>query len=164
LTEEQTDHIVTQAETRAEAAEEAAEVEKKKRRAEEREAKATKAAEEAEKAAAPVATAEQATADDDMPKLGVALAKLTDEDRASMGLADDLEGAMVTEVTPGSPAAQKGLQRGDVIVQADRKQVSEPKMVIDAVREAAERGDATILLLVKREGQDRFVAVRLERV
>jgi hypothetical protein len=31
------------------------------------------------------------------------------------------------------------------------------------VREAAERGDETILLLVKREGQDRFVAVRLER-
>jgi serine protease Do len=94
----------------------------------------------------------------------VALARLTDDDRASMDLAEDLEGAVVTEVTPGGPAAQKGLQRGDVIVEADRKKVSEPKMVIDAVREAAERGDATILLLVKREGQDRFVAVRLERV
>jgi serine protease Do len=103
-------------------------------------------------------------ADDDTPKLGVALARLTDDDRASMDLAEDLEGAVVTEVTPGGPAAQKGLQRGDVIVEADRKKVSEPKMVIEAVREAAERGDETILLLVKRQGQDRFVAVRLERV
>ena len=102
--------------------------------------------------------------DDDTPKLGVALAKLTADDREAMDLSDDLEGAVVTEVTPGSPAAQKGLQRGDVIIEADRKKVSEPKMVIDAVREAAERGDETILLLVKRQGQDRFVAVRLERV
>jgi hypothetical protein len=31
------------------------------------------------------------------------------------------------------------------------------------VRKAAERGDETILLLVKRDGQDRFVAVRLTR-
>jgi serine protease Do len=102
--------------------------------------------------------------DDDTPKLGVALARLTDEDRASMDLSEDLEGAVVTDVMPGSPAAEKGLQRGDVIVEADRKKVSEPKMVIDAVREAADRGDETILLLVKRQGQDRFVAVRLERV
>jgi serine protease Do len=101
--------------------------------------------------------------DDDTPKLGVALAKLTDQDRQSMDLAQDIEGAVVTEVTPGSPAAQKGLQRGDVIIEANRKKVDGPKVVTDAVREAAERGDETILLLVKREGQDRFVAVRLER-
>ena len=36
-------------------------------------------------------------------------------------------------------------------------------MVAEAVRKAAERGDESILLLVKREGQDRFVAVPLER-
>ena len=50
-----------------------------------------------------------------------------------------------------------------MIVQADRKQVSDPKAVADAVREAADRGDETILLLVQREGQNRFVAVGLER-
>jgi hypothetical protein len=31
------------------------------------------------------------------------------------------------------------------------------------VRDAAQRGDETILLLVKHEGQDRFLAVPLER-
>ena len=110
-----------------------------------------------------VVAAAEPSADHDTPKLGVSLAELTPDARQSMDLPDDVQGAVVTDVQPGSPAAQKGLQRGDVIVEADHKKVTEPKMVSDAVREAAERGDETILLLVKREGQDRFVAVRLER-
>jgi serine protease Do len=110
-----------------------------------------------------VAAATPEEAADNSAKLGVALAQLTPEAKRSMELGDDVEGAVVTDVQPGSPAAEKGLQRGDVIVEADHKKVTEPKTVSDAVREAAERGDETILLLVKRDGQDRFVAVRLER-
>ena len=110
-----------------------------------------------------VAAASPEEAADNATKLGVALAQLTPEAKRSMELGDDVEGAVVTDVQPGSPAAEKGLQRGDVIVEADHKKVTEPKTVSDAVREAAERGDETILLLVKRDGQDRFVAVRLER-
>jgi serine protease Do len=102
-------------------------------------------------------------AEDGTAELGVSLAKLTPEAREQMELGDEIEGAVVTDVQPDSPAAQKGLRRGDVIIEADHKKVTEPKMVSEAVREAAERGDETILLLVKREGQDRFVAVRLER-
>jgi serine protease Do len=110
-----------------------------------------------------VAAATPDESPDATPKLGMALATLTPEAKRSMELPDDVEGAMVTDVQPGSPAAEKGLQRGDVIIEADRKKVTDPKAVTDAVREAAERGDETILLLVKREGQERFVAVRLER-
>ncbi len=109
-----------------------------------------------------MAAAEQPS-EDNTPKLGVALAQVTPEARQSMQLPEDVQGAVVTDVQPGSPAAEKGLQRGDVIVEADHKKVTEPKMVADAVREAAQRGDETILLLVQREGQNRFVAVRLER-
>jgi serine protease Do len=101
--------------------------------------------------------------DSDAPKLGVMLSQLTPEAREQFELPADAEGVVVTEVQPGSPAAEKGLQRGDVIVQADRKQVSDPKAVADAVREAAMRGDDTVLLLIQREGQNRFVAVGLER-
>jgi serine protease Do len=99
----------------------------------------------------------------DAPKLGLMLSQLTPEAREQFELPENAEGVLVTEVQPGSPAAEKGLQRGDVIVQADRKQVSDPKAVADAVREAADRGDEAILLLVQREGQNRFVAVGLER-
>jgi serine protease Do len=99
----------------------------------------------------------------DAPKLGLMLSQLTPEAREQFELPADAEGVVVTDVQPGSPAAEKGLQRGDVIVEADRKQVSDPKAIADAVREAAERGDETILLLVQRDGQNRFVAVGLER-
>jgi serine protease Do len=97
------------------------------------------------------------------PKLGVMLAKLTPEAREELDLPADVEGVVITDVQPGSPAAEKGLQRGDLIIQADRKPMSDPAMVSAAVREAAERGDEAILLLVKRDGQDRFVALGLER-
>ena len=88
--------------------------------------------------------------------------QLTPEAREQFELSADAKGVVVTDVQPGSPAAEKGLQRGDVIVEANRKQVSDPK-VADAVREAAERGDDTVLLLIQRDGQNRFVAVGPER-
>jgi serine protease Do len=92
------------------------------------------------------------------------LAKITPEARQELALPADVEGVVITDVQPDSPAAKKGLRRGDVIVEANRKQISDPTMVADAVREATERGDEAILLLVKRDGQNRFVALELERV
>ncbi|MGH6901799.1 MAG: DegQ family serine endoprotease [Geminicoccaceae bacterium] len=99
----------------------------------------------------------------DTPKLGVMLAELTPATREQLELSADVEGVVITDVQPGSPAAAKGLQRGDLIIEADRKPMSDPAMVAEAVRAAAERGDEAILLLVKRDGQDRFVALELER-
>jgi serine protease Do len=98
----------------------------------------------------------------DTPKLGLMLGQLTPEARQQFQLSADVKGVVVTDVEPGSPAAEKGLQPGDVILEANRKQVSEPKAVADAVREAAEQGEHTVLLLVQRDGQNRFVAIGLE--
>ena len=110
-----------------------------------------------------VVAAVQPPEETDTPKLGVMLAELTPEARAELDLPADVVGVVITGVQPGSPAATKGLRQGDVIVEADRKQMSDPKMVADAVRAAVERGDEAILLLVKRDGQDRFVALELEQ-
>ena len=78
----------------------------------------------------------------------MALAQLTPEARQSLDLPADAEGVVVTEVQPSSPAAEKGLQPGDVIIEADRSQVSDPAMVAEAVRKAADRGQEAILLLI----------------
>ena len=63
----------------------------------------------------------------DAPKLGLMLSQLTPEAREQFELPDDAEGVLVTDVQPGSPAAEKGLQRGDVIVQADRNRSAIPR-------------------------------------
>ncbi len=65
-------------------------------------------------------------------------------------------GALVTQVTPGSPASHAGLMRGDVIVEANRKPVSGPKDVAAAVRSSREkelllrvrRGDGAVFLVI----------------
>jgi serine protease Do len=70
---------------------------------------------------------------------------------------------VVTDVAPGSPAAEKGLRPGDVIIEANRQKVGNPASVAEAVRKASELGSESVLLLVRRDGQDRFVAVPIER-
>ncbi len=100
---------------------------------------------------------------DATPKLGLALARLDEGVRSEMDLPNGLDGAVVTDVLPGSPAAEKGLRQGDVIIEADNQAVTEPKTVADAVKAAAERGEKAVLLLIKRGDQDRFVAVRIDQ-
>ena len=45
------------------------------------------------------------------------LAPLTDELRAKHGIGKDMKGVIVLEVDPASPAAEKGVKVGDVIVE-----------------------------------------------
>ena len=59
-----------------------------------------------------VANAEQPGEQTNTPKLGVALAKLTPETRQSLNLSDDTKGVVVTDVQPGSPAAEQGPAAG----------------------------------------------------
>jgi serine protease Do len=93
------------------------------------------------------------------PQLGMQLAPLTPEARESHGVPAATEGVLVTGVEPGSAAAQRGMRTGDVILEVAREKVSEPAEVSEAIRKAAEAGSDTVLMLVQREGNDRFVAV-----
>jgi len=106
---------------------------------------------------------EEEAEEDTTPKLGLALALLDDEARLAMDLPDNLGGAVVTRVLPGGPAAEKGVREGDVIIEADHQEVTDPETVANAVRAAVDRGEEAILLLIKRGDQDRFIAVRLDQ-
>jgi serine protease Do len=73
------------------------------------------------------------------------------------------EGVVVTEIERGSPAAERGLKEGDVILEVGGKLVSNPADVRDAI--VAARGDNknTVLVRVRSGGSSRFVAVPLGR-
>jgi len=94
-------------------------------------------------------------------RLGVALAPVTGELRERFDLPGDVDGALVVEVEPGSLAAREGIRPGDVIVQAGGKPVSTPADVVSVVRESNATDQDSVLLLLNRKGDQRFVTVQL---
>jgi serine protease Do len=69
------------------------------------------------------------------------------------------EGAIVAQVDPDGVAGQKGLQTGDVIVDAGGKPVSSPADVSAAFDAAKASGKKAVLLRVKSGDNFRFVAL-----
>jgi serine protease Do len=94
------------------------------------------------------------------PQLGASVTALTPELRAQLGLPDGVEGLAVLDVASDSAAAEAGLGRGDVIVEAAGQPVRDAD-VIRAALEAAKEQDRPALLQVFRDGSFRFVAVSL---
>jgi serine protease Do len=97
----------------------------------------------------------------EQPRLGLGLAAITPEARERLNLEGEVEGVLVTQVTPQSPADEKGIEPGDVIVSVNQEPVREPRQLIEAVRKAGSAGDKQVLLLILRDGQQRFEAVPL---
>ena len=94
--------------------------------------------------------------------LGLKLAPLDDALRAKFTIDAKVKGVVVLEVDQQSPAAQKGVRAGDVIVEAAQDPVSAVADVgasIDKVRKAGRR--AILLRLEDGKGDLRFVAVPL---
>ena len=93
-------------------------------------------------------------------KLGIAVEPLTPDAAAKLELARDARGLVVTNVDPEGPAADSGIQRGDIISEVNRKPVSTREELRAAL---ANSGARPVLLLVTREGQTIFLTVRLRQ-
>ncbi len=94
--------------------------------------------------------------------LGLTVTPLTDEMRAELGAADDMEGLAVTQVEEGSEAFEKGLRAGDIITEAGQQKVTSISDLDERVQAAREAGRKSLLLLVRRAGDPRFVALTLD--
>ncbi len=115
--------------------------------------------EDAEAGAVPASAPATEPAERDL--LGVTVATLNDELRAQLGLDETTEGLAVTDVAVDSEAYEKGMRAGDVITEAGQEAVTSPEALEDRVEAAREAGRKSILLLIRRDGEPRFVALPL---
>jgi serine protease Do len=93
--------------------------------------------------------------------LGVQLSALTDDVRQQLGIGDDVKGVVIMDVVEGSPAARQGLQQGDIIEQVARRRVNSPADVDHLVAQAAAKDRSSVLLLVNRQGNELYLAVKV---
>ena len=94
--------------------------------------------------------------------LGLTLSVLSDEIIGTLGLPVGSEGLIVMGVDPASEGYAKGLRDGDLITEAGQRQVLTIKDLEDRVTEARDAGRKSLLLLVRRGGDPRFVALSVE--
>jgi len=94
--------------------------------------------------------------------LGLKVTPLTEELRTQFGFDQKLNGLIVTEIDPESPAASKNLRVGDVIVEAQQEEVRTAVGLTATVEKVKKTGAKTIILLVEdSKGDTRFVGVPL---
>ncbi len=94
--------------------------------------------------------------------LGMTLQPFTDEMAADLGLQPGEKGLVVMNVDVASEAYTKGLRQGDLIIEAGQQKVAILKDIQDRVDEAKDAGRKSLLLLVRTQGDPRFVALSLE--
>jgi serine protease Do len=90
------------------------------------------------------------------PRLGLSIVPVTPDLAGQLGLPRGTQGLAVQSVDPDGPAAQAGIQPGDVIEQVNRQPVRTP----DDMRRALGKSDGPPpLLLINRGGQTAYVAI-----
>jgi serine protease Do len=95
--------------------------------------------------------------------LGLSLAEMSETLRQKYSIADEASGVVVLDVEAKSNAASKGLKAGDVIVEVDQGSVSTPADVQKRIDAAKANGFKVVTLLVYRQGDFQWVAVRTDQ-
>ena len=91
----------------------------------------------------------------------LSLSPIDGDARAQFQLAGGVQGVVVTDVIPDSPAAERNFRAGDVIVSVQSVAVRTPDDVARRIDADARAGKKVEILLVNRSGVLTFVALRL---
>jgi serine protease Do len=96
--------------------------------------------------------------------LGLTLQALTPDIARAVNLPASARGVVVSRVDPNSNAAEKGLQRGDLIISVNQQAVTTPQAVVAAVEAARRAGRTSVLMLVKRgQSPEAFFGINIGR-
>lgn len=108
-----------------------------------------------------IPAAQPGPADPMEPKemLGMTLSPVTPELSAELKLKKGATGLVVVGVDEATEAFEKGLRMGDLITEAGQQKLERIADLEERVEEAQEAGRKSLLLLVRRAGEPRFVAL-----
>ena len=120
--------------------------------------------EDAPKPAAPAPKKPGPAASVDLAGLGLKLAAIDDMARQQYQLADNQKGVVVTEVTDGGTAADRGIHPGDVIVEVQQTEVSQPAQVQARIDEARKQKRPSVVVLVQNNDGMRWVPLPIQTV
>src|SRR5579875_2447527 len=119
---------------------------------------------ETEEASAPAPEKQKGTApgaEKKIEALGVSLAPISQELRDRYEIGPEVKGVVVTAVDDSGGASEKGIRPGDVFVTVSQDEVTTPADVAARVQKAAKAGQKSVLVLVERAGDLRFVVLRI---
>jgi len=89
---------------------------------------------------------ESANADKGKPRWGLSLSDLTPQLRQQLGAGDDVNGAVIQQVVPASPADNAGLRPGMVITEVNRLALNSAADVHKALTDVPQGSDALVLI------------------
>ena len=120
--------------------------------------------EAAEGAAVPAVQQGEDTPDEPMEQtiLGMTVSPVDDTLRGQLDLSDTATGLVVKDVQELSEAFEKGMRAGDLITEAGQQKLMSLSDLEDRIAEAKEAGRKSLLLLVRRAGEPRFVALSID--
>jgi serine protease Do len=108
-------------------------------------------------------TPDQVKPEDPAELLGMTITMLDEARHKSFGIAESVEGVVITDVAAGSVAAEKGLKAGEVIVEVGQDFVATPGDVTSRIEELKGEGRRNAHMMVAgANGELRFVALPLE--
>jgi serine protease Do len=99
----------------------------------------------------------------DISGLGLKVAPVSQDLKDKFQLQDGQKGVVITDVAPNTPAAERGLKPGDVIMEVQQGEVASPGDVqkqVDAARNADRK---FVLMLIQREGGVQYVPLSLSK-
>ena len=91
--------------------------------------------------------------------LGLRLQPANGKGLEKYDLDEDTVGVIIVAVEPESPAAKKGLREGDIIKRVNHSDVTAPGEVFDEIAASKAASKESVLMLVERNNQARFVVV-----
>ena len=97
-----------------------------------------------------------------LSQLGLSLGVLDGPARAKFRLPASIQGVVVSDVSPDSPAADKNFHPGDVIVEVQSQKVKSPDEVESRIAADIKAGRKVELMLVNRGGDSTYVGLRLD--